>query len=161
MDYPADSQVPRVLLVDYDGQVRDDIQEVLSVNGISVTIARDPYQAIEIMQMQDRAFDLIIAEWYLPIINGSIFAEIVQGSNDVEALYHSSLFKKDVIYYSRFVERHGYTPFLFSSSKPLPEDVDLNGANYFSKNPCATRRPFFDEKGLYDLVRDLISREQD
>ena len=59
----------RVLIIDDDQRMSHLLQDLLQFDpNLKVSIAQDPYDAMDMMT--DQAFDLIVLEWNLPVLNG-------------------------------------------------------------------------------------------
>jgi PleD family two-component response regulator len=59
----------RVLIIDNDFKMSNLLKSILQNNKeFKITIANDPYEAIDLMTGQ--VFDLIVIEWNLPMLNG-------------------------------------------------------------------------------------------
>lgn len=59
----------RVLIIDNDFKMSILLKSILQTNKeFKVSIAHDPYEAIDLMT--DQVFDLVVIEWNLPMLNG-------------------------------------------------------------------------------------------
>jgi CheY-like chemotaxis protein len=61
----------RILVVDDDQDVRELINQVLTIDGHSVTEAQDPIEALGIFR--DKQFDLVITDFEMPKMKGDQF----------------------------------------------------------------------------------------
>jgi len=71
--------MPRILVTDDDDAVRAPLVRVLQIDGHSVMEARDGAEALEILTAADAAFDMLVSDIRMPIMDGIALALAVAG----------------------------------------------------------------------------------
>ena len=84
----------RILVVDDDAGVRDFACEVLSGQGHDVVPARDGVEALDILEKQAAAIDLMVTDVVMPGLNGFSLASVVKGRwPEIRVLYVTGFFE--------------------------------------------------------------------
>ncbi len=81
MAYLAD--LPRILVIDDDDTILDLLSDVLS-SDYEIHTARDALEAVE--WLESEATDLIISDFYLPVLSGCELIQIIRNQREFDAV---------------------------------------------------------------------------
>jgi CheY-like chemotaxis protein len=98
----------KILLVDDNPAQLETCAQVLKLRGFSVTVARDPYEALQCAVEAIETIDLIVVDYHMPGMNGCDLADrFLSISPNVKILLHSSSIEISAHEMSRI---HGIVP---------------------------------------------------
>jgi len=88
---PARPDQSCVLVVDDDGGVRAVVARVLETAGITVLVAADGFEALELLDREDRHIDLVLTDVSMPRLGGiELGREIAARQRPIPVLYMSA-----------------------------------------------------------------------
>jgi CheY-like chemotaxis protein len=91
---PQHGAPARILVVDDDQAVRDFACEALSQQGHAVLAARDGVEALEILEKEAAAIDLMVTDVVMPGLNGFSLASVVKGRwPEIRILYVTGFYE--------------------------------------------------------------------
>ena len=124
-------EVPRVLIVEDDAPIANMIKAVLGQIGIvHVTISGDGRQAVKMVALAAKPFDLVVCDWSMPNMNGLEFLEW-------------------------FRKQHPDTPFVMLTAKTGALEFNQakrSGADYFLMKPLLPEDLMIRLKGIVDTL---------
>lgn len=85
---------PRVLLVDDNVELAEDLAEVLELSGAEVELARDGKDALE--RVASRAYDLVLTDMRMPRVSGLELVRALKGEHPETPVVVMTAYAKDV-----------------------------------------------------------------